>query len=287
MTSDRTTPLTTVRAGAYLHHLMIFSPEPERLARFYGETMEMAVSRPDSKSWLCMGPGRCLLVGEGTARSLGHAAFACRDQGALLDLRTRSEQEGLQPQIFASPFFAGGSFSVRDPDGNQVVFGFSKSGPAKGHGRTARLQHLTLATRNVGSIEGFYADKLGFAVSDRVLNKKGEVMTCFMRSNHEHHTLACFHQERQGVDHHSYEAGEWTLIRDWCDRMAERNIPVMWGPGRHGPGNNLFVFIEDPDGNWVEISAEIEVVYDRPTKEWPHCERTLNLWGPAIMRAPV
>jgi catechol 2,3-dioxygenase len=60
---------------------------------------------------------------------------------------------------------------------------------------------------------------------------------------------------------------------------------LMWGPGRHGPGNNLFIFIEDPDGNWIEVSAELEVVHDRPAVDWPHERRTLNLWGPAILRS--
>jgi catechol 2,3-dioxygenase len=59
----------------------------------------------------------------------------------------------------------------------------------------------------------------------------------------------------------------------------------MWGPGRHGPGNNLFIFIEDPDGNWIEVSAELEIIHDRSLHEWPHEERTLNLWGTAIMRS--
>jgi hypothetical protein len=59
----------------------------------------------------------------------------------------------------------------------------------------------------------------------------------------------------------------------------------MWGPGRHGPGNNLFAFIEDPDGNWIEVSAELEVVCDREIRDWPQAERTLNLWGNAILRS--
>ena len=276
---------TTVKAGAYLHHLQILSPDPERLARFYGDAIEMVVSRQDAKTWRCTGPGRCLLIGEGPARSLGYGAFACRDSEGLQEIRARAEQEGLQPRIFDGPFFAKGAFSVRDPDGNVIVFGFSEDGPVKGIGLKAPIQHLTLTTSDVNALEKFYAGKLGFAVSDRVISAKGEVMTCFMRSNHEHHTLACFYKDVQGIDHHSYEAGDWNTIRDWCDRLAERHITIMWGPGRHGPGNNLFVFIEDPDGNWVEISAELEVIYDRPAKEWPHAERTLNLWGRAIMRA--
>ena len=87
------------------------------------------------------------------------------------------------------------------------------------------------------------------------------------------------------MDHHSYEAGEWNAIRDWCDHFASMNIELMWGPGRHGPGNNLFVFVEDPDGNWIEISAELEVIHDRPSNDWPQEERTLNLWGKAILRS--
>ena len=56
--------------------------------------------------------------------------------------------------------------------------------------------------------------------------------------------------------------------------------------GRHGPGNNLFIFIEDPDGNWIEISAELEVIHDRQVKVWKHEPKTLNLWGPhSIMRS--
>ena len=87
------------------------------------------------------------------------------------------------------------------------------------------------------------------------------------------------------MDHHSYEAGDWGYIRDWCDHFARHDIQLAWGPGRHGPGNNLFVFITDPDGNWIEVSAELEVVYGRGVGDWPQHPRTLNKWGRAIMRS--
>ena len=87
------------------------------------------------------------------------------------------------------------------------------------------------------------------------------------------------------MDHHSYEAGDWGYIRDWCDHFARHDIQLEWGPGRHGPGNNLFVFITDPDGNWIEVSAELEVIYDRGVVDWPQHPRTLNKWGRAIMRS--
>lgn len=275
--------LTATKAAAYLHHIHLSSPDPQRLAAFYGATMEMDVTRRDGV-FLLSGPGRRLIVSEGPVNKLGHGAFACRDREGLDELKATAEAKGLSPKIVDSPIMRH-AFSVTDPDGNTIFFGLAAPEPEARRGRRGPTQHLTLATRNVQAIEDFYSDKLGFAVSDRVRKATGEISTCFMRSNHEHHTLACFLADRTGIDHHSYEAGEWNVIRDWADHFATQKIQLMWGPGRHGPGNNLFIFIVDPDGNWIEVSAELEVVHDRPPKEWLHEEHTLNLWGNAILRS--
>ena len=283
---------SAMQASAYLHHLHVHSPEPERLARFYGEAMAMTVSALGEGVWLAAGPGRRMLFSSGQARKLKWGAFAVRDAESLHGLQQRATEKGLNPKPASSLMFAAGSFAVLDPDLNEIHFGLAlpsdPATPSQGTqpgGLRGPIQHLTLASRDVEAIEDFYANKLGFGVSDRVLNDQGKMMTCFMRGNHEHHNLACFFQDRQGIDHHSYEACEWDTIRDWCDHLSRRGVPVMWGPGRHGPGNNLFIFIEDPDGNWIEISAELEVVHDRPVKIWPHEERTLNLWGHGKLRA--
>lgn len=277
--------LTTVEAGAYLHHIHLNSPDPAALADFYSDTMDMPLREREGEMLICRGPRRLIAISQGPANRLAHCAFACRDAAGLASIRARAGAEGLNPRDFVSSLLQPGAFSVQDPDGNRVIFGLAVPGTGNGHGIPGPTQHLTLASQDIGAIERFYADKLGFAVSDRVVGDDGEVMTCFMRSNHEHHTLACFlHRGRTGIDHHSYEAGDFLSIRDWCDRFAERGIRLMWGPGRHGPGNNIFIFITDPDGNWIEVSAELEVILDRPVREWPHVEHTLNMWGRGLMR---
>ncbi len=275
---------TAVRAGAYLHHLQLSSPDPASLAAFYGRAMNMEVTRLADGRFLCHGPLRRMIVASGAAKRLDFGAFATRDREGLLEVRARAEAGHVEILPSPSPLFGDEAFGVRDPDGNLIVFGLGRAEPPQA-GLRGPIQHLTLATNDVDAIEAFYVGKLGFLVSDRVRKPDGSVATCFMRSNHEHHTLACFRAAVRGVDHHSYEAGDWAVMKDWCDRMGEQAIPIMWGPGRHGPGNNLFIFIEDPDRNWIEISAELEVMYDRPVKEWPHEERTLNLWGRAILRS--
>lgn len=281
--------LTAVKAAAYTHHLAILSPDPDRLAAYYADTMDMTAKR-QGKGWLCTGPGRRLLIAKGAVNGLGHAGMGVRDADALAELHDRATSEGLKPKPFEAELFNPGAFAVSDPDGNVIVFGHAPEDSAsKGIGRMplrGPLQHITFATQDIKSFEDFYCGKLGFAVSDYVVREAdGKVMTIFMRSNHEHHTIGVFFQNRTGVDHHSYEAAEWGVMKDWCDRFGDRKIKVEWGPGRHGPGNNLFAFIVDPDGNWIEISAELEIMYDRPAKTWPHEERTLNLWGPSRLRA--
>ena len=108
----------------------------------------------------------------------------------------------------------------------------------------------------------------------------------FLRSDPEHHSFAAFRAPQSRADHHCYETNGWLDIRDWADRMASLRIPLWWGPGRHGPGNNLFFMIEDPDGHKVEFSAELELMpREMPHRTWPHEQRTLNLWGSAWMRS--
>ena len=229
---------------------------------------------------------RRVLFARGEDKKLGFGAFACRDAAGLDAIRTKAAVEGLPILESPTPLFGPGAFGVNDPDGNLVLFGLGQA-EAPRTGLRGPIQHLTLASGDPVAIERFYVDQLGFLSSDRVVARDGTINTIFLRSNHEHHTLACFRQARQGMDHHSYEAGDWSVIKDWCDRMGDQQIPIMWGPGRHGPGNNIFIFVEDPDGNWIEISAELEVVYDRPVKHWKHEPRTLNSWGRAILRVPA
>ena len=92
--------------------------------------------------------------------------------------------------------------------------------------------------------------------------------------------------DEPGFDHCAFETPSWNHIRDWADHLAKFDIPIWWGPGRHGAGNNLFFMVLDPDGNKIEISAELELMdWDHPTRYWPHDRRTLNLWGNAWMRS--
>ena len=39
--------------------------------------------------------------------------------------------------------------------------------------------------------------------------------------------------------------------------MASQQAPIVWGIGRHRPGNGVFFMVRDPNGNLAEISFGI------------------------------
>ena len=278
--------LNAVQANICLHHLEIKSSDPQRLAEFYSKVMDMKINKVTNQKFLCEGPDRKIIISKGKNKTLGYAGMVCKNKENLERYKEFLKLNKCKINHFVSEFYQSGSFSLHDPDNNMICFGVSKKeNTFVTKGIYAPLQHLTFASKDVEKFQNFYHKKLGFQVSDRVVKSNGELTTCFMTSNHEHHTIACFKSSQNGIDHHSYETGEWNNIKIWCDHFAQNNVKLMWGPGRHGPGNNLFVFIEDIDGNWIEISAELETVIGRPPKNWPQEERTFNLWGKAIMRS--
>ncbi len=270
---------------ARLHHLRRDSREPERLARFYGELLDDRIEALPNNEWLVQGHGRRLIVGKGASGAVPYFAFALRDAAQLADYAAALERQGVVCEPSPSPLFAEGAFAVADPDGRRVVFGLPVFSFENEATTTARLQHFVCASTRVPEMLAFYRDTLGASESDRVLEKE-EISAVFLRSDPEHHSFATFRAPESRPDHHCYETSSWNDIRDWGDRMAKLRIPLWWGPGRHGPGNNLFFMIEDPDGHKVEFSAELELMQQGAAyRTWPHEQRTLNLWGSAWMRS--
>jgi catechol 2,3-dioxygenase-like lactoylglutathione lyase family enzyme len=270
---------------ARLHHLRRDSTEPERLARFYGEMLGDRVEALPDTQWLVHGHGRSLIVGRGAKGAVPYFALAMRDAAQLASYAASLQRLGVALEASPSPLFGDGAFAVTDPDGRRVIFGLPGMTSETEGSKTARLQHFVCASVRVPQMLAFYRDTLGARESDRVL--EGErIAAVFLRSDPEHHSFATFEAPESRADHHAYETGGWMDIRDWGDRMASLRIPLWWGPGRHGPGNNLFFMIEDPEGHKVEFSAELELLpQEAAFRSWPHEQRTLNLWGSAWMRS--
>ena len=270
---------------AALQSIHLSSPDPRQLARFYSSTYDMTME-PAGSTYLCHAPGRQLAFSAGPANQLIYAQFAFHS-GTAWDAFSARVRESTQ-QALPSGFEAGSAISVRDPDGNQMVFCAPAGStlPVPAGVSPAALQHFALRTPHMDAMLDFYTGQLGFVLSDAVRNAEGELRACFLRSDSLHHVLALFFAPESCFDHQSFEAPDWSSMKSWGDHMASLQVPIVWGIGRHGPGNDVFFMVRDPDGNLAEISSEIEHCEPgRPAGLWPHEERTLNLWGKAILRS--
>src|SRR5262245_27510175 len=276
-TLQKTTP-------AKLHHLHLTSPDPERLSSFYTRLLDYR-PRLEDDTWVLAGGQRHLVISEGASGATSSIAYAVSDAAALERLRDRLHGAvgGLEPA--RSPLFSEGAFAIHDPQGRRVVFGSASMGSYPDP-RPGRLQHVVFQTTALEPLLDFYVSKVGFAISDKVLNDDGSLAVFFIRSDQEHHSLAFFLGSKNELDHHAYETSCWNDIRDWGDRFGNERIPMFWGPGRHGPGNNLCFMVRDTDGNKLELSAELETMApEQEPRVWPNTEYTLNYWGSAWMRS--
>ena len=147
-------------------------------------------------------------------------------------------------------------------------------------------------------MQSFYQDLLGFKWSDTV----GDFFV-FLRCNADHHAANFMASAKfQGMHHIAYEMRDPNHLIAMLDHLAKNDYRLHWGPGRHGPGHNLFTYHRDPDGHVIELFTQIDVVHDeakgywepRPwheeypmyPKTWQVDLATVNQWGPVDRPLP-
>ncbi len=262
-------------------------------AEWYAALLDDPVIEIAHEVWQVRGTNRWMLFRSGSRKSVPMIAYTFPTHSGWAAYRAHLESIGVELYSAAAELrelLGEHAFGLRDPDRRMILFcvaSEAESSQILTHVTLpARLQHFVCASTQTLTMLEFYRDQLGFIESDRVLDTDGDLSSAFVRSDEEHHSFAVFRAPHSGADHHAYEVPNWNAIRDWADHCGNLEIPLWWGPGRHGVGNNLFFMIEDPDGYKIEFSTELELMTpEQPFREWPHGPRALNLWGNAWMRS--
>ena len=144
--------------------------------------------------------------------------------------------------------------------------------------RPQRLGHALLKVEDLPLVEDFLTEVLSFRVSDRGVG--GEIV--WLRCSEVHHSINLL-QGSPGLHHYAWEVGEWSVFKQLGDVLRGHHRPLVWGPGRHGPGNNLFTYHADPSGALVEYFADILRVENEETyqwRDWSDVPEWNNIWGP-------
>jgi catechol 2,3-dioxygenase-like lactoylglutathione lyase family enzyme len=157
----------------------------------------------------------------------------------------------------------GGGYGFRffAPDGMTLEISSDvEPGPTRPLGRwesiPKKISHIVFHSPDQNASAAFYCDVLGFQISDWL----GDFMV-FLRCNTAHHRIAIL-PGPPCLNHVAYDMeGVDAMLRGVHD-LRLKDIPVVWGPGRHTAGNNTFAYFTSPAGFAVEYTAYLEEVDD-------------------------
>jgi catechol 2,3-dioxygenase-like lactoylglutathione lyase family enzyme len=216
-----------------------------------------------------------LQIRPGLALRLEHIAFEVPERDDLKRAVDDALRTGVavekEPGIAIEPGHQD-SVRLRDPDGNliELIWGLEHvpneyEAPVV---KPRKLGHVVLFTPKQPDMEVFYR-QLGFLVIDRTARGMS-----FLHCYRDHHTLALVQSKRTGVQHIAYDVVTLDNVMKALGAFRRLGISCLWGPGRHGPGNNIFTYYMDPVGTIIEYYAEMEQIPDdaEPVKE--------HFWGP-------
>lgn len=220
---------------------------------------------------------------EGQTKRLHHVAFAV-EPGSLKLWQHHLEGLGV-PIVDGPPELDGGGVWFRDQDDNFVqlqdrnlaawrpfeheAFNFGDDTQRVDDARwlrsdtlprPRRLGHMLIFVRDLDTAENFYSRTLGLRVSDRSIGK-ATFMNC---GPGDHHVFGFIRSTHSGLHHTSFEVANVDQIGMGARQMAEAGHLEGWGLGRHTLGSNLFHYIRDPWGSWIEYFSDI----DKITEDW-------------------
>lgn len=264
--------------GVTLH-----TPHMQAMADFYAGAFGLAISAvgPEETGLRgAAGTPRQLVLRRAEQQGLAGLTFA---MGSAHDVdQSAAALRAAGVVILQSPGASadGHAFVAVDPDGLQLCFAAAAPTdpiPAKGD-KPLYLSHVVINTPQPDRMLAFYRDVLGFTVSDAY--EKG--LLSFLRCDQpQHHCLGISPAKASGLNHFAMDCGGIDALMRGVGRMKAKGHSPVWGPGRHGPGGNIFCYFEDPDGFVPEFTCDVLQIEDPAAwqpQEWTRTPENGNTW---------
>ena len=286
-----------------LSHIQVGIPEPaiDATCGFYREfgLAEVAPGRlttSDGGEQLALVAAptralRALRVGVDDADDLGRAAaalaklgFRAEPSGATLlatepstgvrvtlAIEPRRVQKG-QPQL-----------ATNGPGRALRLDARSPAAVASERPRPHKLSHVVTTSPDPAATRRFFAEGLGFRVSDEV----PELGAAFLRCGVDHHNLLVLPGPFPFLHHSAWEMDDVDAVgAAGAAMVATDPSRHTWGLGRHAIGSNYFWYLRDPAGNFVEYTSDLDVIADeeawRVASSMP--AHGLAAWAPPVPR---
>lgn len=205
------------------------------------------------------------------AAAVEETARRVRAEGFTI-LDDRPYVPGVERAIrFATPF--GPSFEVHTPvprSGSKRHFGTGS--------RPVRFEHVNLWVPDTLAFGDFLTGTLGMRLSDRT---EGHELSWYRAWDGFHHTIAVGQGNK--MHHYAFDAASVQDLVHLADALVVKDRQLLWGPGRHGAGENIFTYYRDPTGCVVETSfgmmrVDNDDIYEPTVWALSPTSKVRNLW---------
>jgi len=277
-----------------MSHATLVTPDIERQIDYFTNITGLVLAeRENGRAYLSTKVGDLVVqLEKGDHAHCAKIAMQVAPETPFDDIRKGLEAEGVrcQPRNDAIPGIAK-MLSFEDPKGT-VIEVFAEQTPIAKNQAVAgigplKLGHLAFCVPEPKDFVEFYSRVLGFRLSDWIQD-----WFAFMRCGPDHHTINFVRGKRTQMHHIAFELKDWAQIQSACDFLGGKNIQLIWGPGRHGPGHNIYTYHRNPDDQIIELFTEMDKMLDeslgyfdprpwhrdRPQKPkvW---DRARDIWG--------
>lgn len=296
MTNHAEPAVTVVKVG----YVCFETPDVDRMVNYYTELLDFSlVERSADQAFLTTTfdhhsvviekaaiPQARSYVGYQIKEDLSTALRRLEAAGYPVERRTDIAPSTPDVLIVTEPT-VGTPLHLYNAQSGSGVDGFTPLRPTK-------LGHVAAFTSDLNLLQAFYQNLLGFKWSDTVAD-----FFVFLRCNTDHHAANFMASTKYtGMHHVAYETRDLDHLQSLLDHLGRNSTRLEWGPGRHGPGHNIFTYHRDPDGNNIELFTQIDHMADeslgyfepRPwhedfpqrPKTWEADLATMNIWGPVV-----
>jgi catechol 2,3-dioxygenase len=171
-------------------------------------------------------------------------------------------------------------FGFKDPEGRNTAIVCGVKDHADNADQPDRPRKLSHVNINAGDSEATfrcYRDALGFRLTDTTNRLR------FLSCNSDHHSMVLGFAGGPTLNHIAFELPDLESVMRGAGRMRDDGRGIEWGPGRHGPGNNVFCYFLGPEDVPVEYTAEMQQVdahhRAKTPDDWKWPPGRLDYWG--------
>jgi catechol 2,3-dioxygenase len=284
------------RLIAHLAHVEVFTPRPDDSLRFYTEVLGLEETTREGQSVYLRGWGEwshhSLQLTEAPEPGLGHIGWRTWSAEDLETAIARVDAEDAGTGWFEDSVGHGPAYRFTSPGGhvNELFWENELYEPPPGmespypdrpqrfapRGVAPRqIDHVTVLTKDPIRDAEWFRDTLGSTFTEyTMLNEESDLVVFAMSTNNEKsHDLGLI-LDGSDVPGRLHHFAWWVDSRDELLRAADvllnADIPIEFGPGRHGMGEQDYLYAREPGGARFEVNTGGYRLYvpDWETKRW-------------------